>query len=106
MPKNETVLSIISKVDSKAAQRKVALSNDDRNWIVLTLLADISSGFSESRLHRHMNSMLTRIKTQVKGQLMYWTIWDGDLWIGSTSDKEYADWYDEAGYRVVLVDNR
>lgn len=37
---------------------------------------------------------------------MLWTIWDGDLWIGSTSDKEYADWYDEAGYRVVLVDNR
>ena len=37
---------------------------------------------------------------------MHWTIWDGDLWVGSTSDKSCADWYDEAGYRVVLVDNR
>lgn len=67
MSKTETLLFITAKVNAKAAQRKITLDNDSREWIVRTLLEDTACGFSDSRMHRHMNSMLTRVKTEIRG---------------------------------------
>ena len=57
---------VTKKVIDKANARNIALCPDSLNWIVNTLLADITCKFSESRIYRHMNSMLTRVKTEIR----------------------------------------
>ena len=61
--KAETTREVTKKVIDKANARNIALCPDSLNWIVTTLMLDISCNFSESRIYRHMNSMLTRVKT-------------------------------------------
>ena len=65
--KAEITREVTDKVIAKANARNIALCPDSLNWIVNTLLADIACKFSEGRMHRHMNSMLTRVKTALKG---------------------------------------
>ena len=67
MDKNTLKRELTAKVIAKANARNIALCGDSLNWIVLTLMADVSTGFSESRMLRHMNSMLTRVKTEIRG---------------------------------------
>ena len=57
---------VTNKVVAKANARNIALCGESLNWIVNTLLSDIACKFSESRINRHMNSMLTRVKTMVE----------------------------------------
>ena len=57
---------VLTKVVAKANARNIALDAYSLEWIVNTLLADIACKFSESRIYRHMNSMLTRIKTEIR----------------------------------------
>lgn len=60
--KAKVLAEVTKKVIDKANARNIALCPDSLNWVVNTLLADIACGFSDSRMHRHMNSMLTRVK--------------------------------------------
>lgn len=62
MNKIELTRNVTDKVIAKANARNIALCGDSLNWIVNTLLADMACNFSESRINRHMNSMLTRVK--------------------------------------------
>lgn len=67
MDKNTLRREILAKVVAKANARNIALDAYSLEWIVATLMLDNACKFSESRMHRHMNSMLTRVKTQVQG---------------------------------------
>ena len=65
--KAEIKAQVTAKVLAKANARKITLDSYSLNWVVSTLMLDIACKFSESRMHRHMNSMLTRVKTRVRG---------------------------------------
>ena len=65
--KAELKVEVANMVAAKASARNIPLDSRSQSWIVNTLLADIACKFSESRIQRHMNSMLTRVKTEVRG---------------------------------------
>lgn len=66
MNKNAVRRDVLAKVVAKASARNIALDAYSLEWIVNTLLADIACKFSESRIYRHMNSMLTRVKAEIR----------------------------------------